>query len=144
MNTPTAYSGIRAWVLPPNATTSDAAMSPSSDDAHRERQAVTAEGELAGEEPVLGEDGGEPRERVEARVRGQEQEQRREALEEVEADRTATEHDRAIWAMTVCSRARRSAGSPKLVARNVIPTNSVPRMTAMTISVAAAFLPRAA
>ena len=46
------------------------------DDSIGIREPVSPEAELAGHEPVLGEDRGEARERVEARVRGQEQDQR--------------------------------------------------------------------
>ena len=90
MNTPTAYSGISAWVEPPPAmTTSDAGDGAQHQDAGRVREPVAAEGELAREEAVLAEDRGQPRERGEGGVGGQEQEQRGEGLEEVEADGVA-------------------------------------------------------
>ena len=64
------------------------------DDAQAEGQAVAAEGELAGHEAVLGQDGGQAREGVEGGVGGQEEDERRERLEEVEADRVAAEDGR--------------------------------------------------
>ena len=56
-----------------------------------ERQPVAAQGELAGHVAVPGEDRQQAREGVEARVRGQEQQQRRERLEEVEQDAVAVD-----------------------------------------------------
>ena len=53
------------------------------DDAPRVREAVAAERELAGHVAVLGEDRGEAREGVEARVRGEEQDERRRHGEQV-------------------------------------------------------------
>ena len=86
MNTPTAYSGISAWVEAPPAMTTAPATEPSRMIPVREREAVAAERELAGDEPVLGQDGGQPRERGERGVGGEEQQQRRERLEQVEPD----------------------------------------------------------
>ena len=87
MNTPTAYSGIRAWVLAAGGDDQRGRDEPSTTMPVREREPVAAEAELAREEAVLAEDRGQARERGEARVRGQEQEQRRERLEQVEQDR---------------------------------------------------------
>ncbi len=81
MNTPTAYSGIKACVWPPEITTRVAAMSPQRDDAHREREAVAAEANWRGKKPSIGEHGGQAREGGEGRVRGQEQQQGGERLE---------------------------------------------------------------
>ncbi len=51
-----------------------------------EGEAIALEGELARHEPVLRQDGGQARERVVAGVRGEEQDQRSERLEQVEGD----------------------------------------------------------
>ena len=75
-NTPTEYSGMSAWVSPSNAHSRPNAIGRQQDDAPRVRQAIAAEGELAGHVAVLGEDRGEAREGVEARVRGEEQDER--------------------------------------------------------------------
>ena len=57
----------------------------------RERQAVAPERELARHVAVLGEDGGEPRKGVVARVRGEEEDQGRERLEQIERHGRVTE-----------------------------------------------------
>ena len=83
-NTPTEYSGIRAWVSPLNRTSRPKAIAGQQDDPPRVGQPVAPEAELAGHVAVLGEDRGQPRERVEAGVGGQEQDQGRRDLEQVE------------------------------------------------------------
>ena len=72
-------------------------------DPPRVRQPVAAERELAGHVAVLGQDRGEAREGVEARVRGEEQDQRGARRERVEERRTLAEgglrregHDRLV------------------------------------------------
>src|SRR4029079_19395653 len=64
------------------------------DDPPREREAVAAERELAGHEAVLGEDREQPREGVEARVRGEDEEDGRERLEQQEGRRPGAVDDR--------------------------------------------------
>ena len=91
MNTPTAYSGIRAWVEPPPAIDDERGDRAQDDDPGRVGEPVAAERELARDEPVLGEHGGEARECRERRVRGEEQQQRRERLEQVEQHRVAVD-----------------------------------------------------
>ena len=53
-------------------------------DAEREREPIPSEAEVTGHEPVLRQDRGQPREGVEARVRGQEEKERRKRLEQEE------------------------------------------------------------
>ena len=59
------------------------------DDPVREREPVAAQGELARHVPVARKDREQPRERVEARVRGEEEQQRGERLEQVEEEAVA-------------------------------------------------------
>ncbi len=63
------------------------------DDAGRECQPVASEGELAGEEAVLGEDRSQAREGRERGVGSEEEEERGERLEQVERDRPAAVDD---------------------------------------------------
>ena len=85
-NTPTEYSGISAVGVALEDDEEDDRDEAEDHDPRRERQAVTAEAELAWQVSVLGEDRGQSREGVVARVRGEEEDERREGLEQVEPD----------------------------------------------------------
>ena len=104
MNTPTAYSGMSRWVIAAEADDEQRGHAAQDEDPVGVREPVAAERELAGHVPVLGEDREQARERVEARVRGQEQQQGREGLEQVERSRRRRRPSRATWEMTVCAR----------------------------------------
>ena len=80
------------------------------DDAPGERQAVAAEGELARHVAVRGQDGGQAREGVEARVGGQEQDQRGADLEHEEEDAAVAEDGAADLGQDRGALVRRWAG----------------------------------
>ena len=77
-----------------------------------------------GMKPSSRQDGGQPREGVVARVRGEEQDQGRERLEQVERDRAVAVDDRGDLADHRPRPARRSARSRSASATKVIPMNS--------------------
>ena len=104
--------------------TSRAASVAEDDDPVGEREPIAAQRELARHVAVLGQDREQPWEGIEAGVRGQEQQQRRERLEQVEQDPVAVDR-RATWEMTVCVSGTRSWMIPKLTARKVIPMNRI-------------------
>ncbi len=91
MNTPTAYSGISRWVFAPKPIDQQGGHAAEHEDPVRVGEAIPAEGELAGHVAVAGQDRQQARERVEARVGGQEQEQGREGLEQVEQQPVAVD-----------------------------------------------------
>ena len=96
---------MSALVSPLKSTTSTMATPLRMSDAQGVGEPVAAERELAGHQVVLGEDRGEPGEGVVGGVRGEDEDERRERLEQVEADGVGAEHGAvATWATTVwCS-----------------------------------------
>ena len=121
---------------PPEGDDDDDRDEGQGDDPGVEREALAAKGELAGHEPVAGEDRGEPREVGEARLRRQDEDAHRRDEEDV-VDRAPGRRP-----------PRRSARGPRraaigtaplTVARYEIPRKTTPRMTAIATIVVWAF-----
>ena len=87
MKTPMAYSGISRCVSPWKSATSDAATIPSTTMPHENASRSPRKANWRGMNPSCGQDRRQSRKRGEARVRGEEQEQRGEGLEQEIRDR---------------------------------------------------------
>ena len=109
------------------------------DDAVGEHQPVAALGELLGHERVVGMEAGQAGEVGEARVGGQDEDQHRGALHDVERhvpERPAAEHGLGDLGDHRGLLARHGVQRD---ARNEMPRNMIPRQVPMTISVERAF-----
>ena len=136
VNTPTAYSGISALVMPPKATISSAGRAGEHEHAVGEHQPVAAVRELAGQVAVAGDDRRQPREVGVRGVRRERQDRRGRDLQD-QVERPVAEHQQAH--LREHGLRRGSGTGARWWARTDTPKNSVPRMTAIHTSVVAAF-----
>ena len=89
VNTAMAYMGMRAATLASVATSRAIEAAGEQEDAVGEHQPVAPDGELAGQERVLGHEADQEGEAGEAGVGGQDEDQRRGRLQRVEEDLAA-------------------------------------------------------
>ena len=136
-NTPTAYSGISALVMPPNAMIEHAGRGREHDHTVREHEAVATVRELARQVAVVGDDRRQPREVGVRGVRREREDRRGRELQDHVQHRAAAEHRGAQLRhhRRLCS----LGYGPRWWARICTPMNSVPRMTPIHTSVVAAF-----
>ena len=144
VKTPTAYTPTRMFNLGVGPDEEGLGGDGEDDDPVREHEPVAAPGELAGEEGVLGDEAGEVREPVEARVAACPEDQHRRGLHEEEAEPARTRPEPktyfASWESTV--------GVPDtygtawvMWASSDTPSTSEPRMIDMMTSTRRALRP---
>ena len=126
-NTPNAYSGIELVDVGVEDDEQHGGGDAQHDDAVRERQPVAAERELVRQEPVARQDRAQSREVGVARVRREDQDERRRRLDRVERPACSPNTVLAICAGAEISSA---CWTPNWCARIVMPRKNVPRIDA--------------